>query len=172
MVLNVSDHTVIPESHKIHPYLSINKEAKQKKALLKRPAAAGAVKTEESEHIHCPKKKAKLEAAGVPHALAMKAKKAEPKVKEEIVEVPQSKIMKAMPDVTSSTTNAKPVHYWGGVIYTSLKAKKFRALRVRGDVHTEKSANWGKSRTEIEAWKEAVNAINEHHKGEKQSNKK
>ena len=37
---------------------------------------------------------------------------------EPIVEVPKSKIRKAMPSVTSPAATIKPVHYWGGVIYT------------------------------------------------------
>ena len=58
-------------------------------------------------------------------------------VKDEITEVPKAQIMKMMPKATNPDAKVKPVHYWGGVIYTAVKMKKFRALNVRGDEYSE-----------------------------------
>ena len=49
--------------------------------------------------------------------------------------------MSVMPKkLSANSPNPKPVRYWGGVIYSAVKAKKFRALKVRGDAYTESSA--------------------------------
>ena len=50
-------------------------------------------------------------------------------VKDEITGVPKAQIMKMMPKATNPDAKVKPVHYWGGVIYTAVKMKKFRALK-------------------------------------------
>lgn len=75
-------------------------------------------------------------------------------------EVPKSKIMAAMP---KSLSSAHPVRYWGGIIYTAVKARKFRALKVRGDSYTEASAAWGSDKPSKEAWRKCVKAIEDHH---------
>ena len=85
-------------------------------------------------------------------------------VKDEITEVPKAQIMKMMPKATNPDAKVKPVHYWGGVIYTAVKMKKFRALKVRGDNYSECSRQWGVSRTQKEAWTDCVRAIEARHK--------
>ena len=85
-----------------------------------------------------------------------------------IQEIPKSKILSAMPASTSSTKPIKPIHYWGGVIYTVAKQRKFRALRERGDRYSECSAVWGKTRTKTEAWKHVTTSIEKYrHVGKK-----
>ena len=69
-----------------------------------------------------------------------------------------------MPDVAGGTRPVQLVHYKGGVIYTALKTKKFRSLRVRGDNYSEKACSF-KVRSPKEAWIDAVAAIDSHHKG-------
>ena len=87
------------------------------------------------------------------------------KVKEEITEVAKAQIMKMMPKATNPDAKVKPVHYWGGVIYTAVKMKKFRALKVRGDNYSECSRQWGGgSRTQKEAWADCVRATEARHK--------
>ena len=82
------------------------------------------------------------------------------KVKKEDIEIiPKARIAQSMPKDTAGG-NPAPIHYGGGVVYTV--KKKFRALRVRGDVHSEKSFSWGSTRTKKEAWMEAIKAIDEH----------
>ena len=109
-------------------------------------------------------KKMKAEANAKIKSEAKPKIKAEPKTKiktEAEDEVPKSKIMSAMP---KDTANAKPVRYWGGIIYTASKARKFRALKVRGDNYTEASASWGSDRPSKDAWRKRVKAIEDHHK--------
>ena len=78
-------------------------------------------------------------------------------------DVPKSKILKAMPHIPKDGSSPKPVRYWGGVIYTAIKAKKFRALKERGNNYTESSASWGGSKPSKEAWVKCVKAIEKHH---------
>ena len=78
--------------------------------------------------------------------------------------MPPQKIRSSMPKFTNGTQTVQPVHYKGGVIYTALKAKMFRALRVRGDNYSEKACSF-KVRSPKEAWSDAVSAIDKHHKG-------
>ena len=87
-----------------------------------------------------------------------------PETKTEIEEVTPKKIRSSMPNVTGGTHPVQPVHYKGGVIYTALKARMFRALRVRGDNYSEKACSF-KVRSPKEAWIDAVAAIDSHHKG-------
>ena len=84
-------------------------------------------------------------------------------VKSEPMDIPKSKVMKAMPNVSSATAPSAPVHYWGGVIYTARKANRFRALREKGNDNSEKQCRWGKQRTAKEAWQVCVKAIEEYH---------
>ena len=48
------------------------------------------------------------------------------------------------------------------MIYTALKNKIFRALRVRHDKYSEKSCSF-KVKSKDEAWNDAVSAIDEHY---------
>jgi hypothetical protein len=90
--------------------------------------------------------------------------KAETKVKKEADDddVPKSKILKAMPLIPKDGSPPKPVRYWGGVIYTAIKAKKFRALKERGNNNSEASASLGGSKPSKEAWAKCVKAIEKH----------
>ena len=85
------------------------------------------------------------------------------KTKTEIEEVTPSNIKYSMPNVTGGKHQVQPVHYKGGVIYTVIKARKFRALRVRGDNYSEKACSF-KVRSPKKAWSDAVSAIEEHHR--------
>ena len=89
-----------------------------------------------------------------------KPAKAGKSVKDEIVEVAKKDIMKSCPSCKGKT-NPPPVHYGGGVIYTDVKRNKFRALKIRGDRYSEKSAGWSKSKPKSTAWKECIQAIDE-----------
>ena len=110
--------------------------------------------------------KAKKEPKAEPKTKTGPKVKVEPKCKAEADddEVPKSKIHKAMPTLPKDGSSPKPVKYWGGVIYTAAKAKKFRALKVRGDAYTEASASWGGDKPTKEAWAKCVKAIEQHHK--------
>ena len=90
---------------------------------------------------------------------------------EPIVEIPKSKILKAMPSVKSSTGTVKPVHYWGGVIYTVAKLRKFRALRQRDDKYSECSATWGNNRSQQDAWAHVTKSIEDYQKSGKSKRK-
>ena len=151
--------------------LKKTEDSKKKKALMKRPASDGAETTKpelKADDGPVPKVAKPAAAKASKHTkLEVKAKPAVKRrmsCKDEIVEVPKSKILKAMPKVNASKTNASPIHYWGGVIYTAMQAKRFRALKVRGDVYTEKQSSWGKTKTPSAAWNECVKAIEDHHK--------
>ena len=95
----------------------------------------------------------------------MKAKKAKP----EDEEIPKNKIMHAMPRLPSDGSNPKPVHYWGGVIYTARRTKQFRALRKRGDSYSESSAAWGGEKPSKDAWQKCVKAIESERKKQKRA---
>ena len=76
--------------------------------------------------------------------------------------IPRAKIFGAMPkSKPSDGSNPAPIHYNGGVIYTSWSSRKFRALTTRGDVYTEKSKGWTSNSRKpcIDAWKFCVAAI-------------
>ena len=109
--------------------------------------------------------KAKKEPKAEPTTKTEPKGKAEPKRKAaaDDDEVPKSKIHKAMPALPKDGSSPKPVKYWGGIIYTAAKAKKFRALKVRGNPYTEASASWGGDKPTKEAWTKCVKAIEEHH---------
>ncbi len=89
---------------------------------------------------------------------------------EDIDEVSPDKIIKAMP--SSSASAVPPVRYMGGVIYTVPKQHKFRALQIRGDAYSEKSAAWGARRSPKEVWKEVVAAIENHNQSKGRTAKK
>jgi len=94
------------------------------------------------------------------------AKKA-PRTKKEVAEVSEGAIIKAMPKPADGDSNPTPVHYKGGVVYTVVKSKLFRALAVRGDRYTERSASWaptGKHGSLPAAWKFAINYIENYKK--------
>ena len=71
-----------------------------------------------------------------------------------------------MPTMPGDGSNPRPVHYWGGIIYTARASKKFRALRVKGNTHTESSASWGGEKPNKAAWLKCVQAITAHYKKE------
>ena len=78
----------------------------------------------------------------------------------------KAKIMKVMPSkIGKDGKNPKRVNYKGGCIYAPFKAKKFRALKVRGDNYTEASASWGQAAPSSKAWKRCVEAIDKHEAG-------
>ena len=91
--------------------------------------------------------------------------KADTKVKkeEDDEDVPKSKILKAMPTIPKDGSAPKPVKYWGGIIYTAIKAKKFRALKERGNNYSEASASWGGYKPSKEVWVKCIKAIENHH---------
>ena len=94
-----------------------------------------------------------------------KSIKKESELAEEEADVPKSRIMASMPkNLPKDGSSPRPVRYWGGVIYTAAKAKKFRALRVRGDRWSEASAVWGGDKPSKEAWRKCVEAIEAHRK--------
>jgi len=76
--------------------------------------------------------------------------------------VPTNQKRPAIPQWTAKTEKVPAVQYKGGVIYTELKNRKFRALRVRHDKYTEKSCSF-KVKSKHEAWNDAVAAIDEHY---------
>ena len=85
---------------------------------------------------------------------------------EDMMEVTKADVIKARPKMPADGSNPKPVYYAGGAIYTSRVVKRFRALGVRGDRYTEKSAGWGPASegSEAKAWLVAVTSIDKHNK--------
>ena len=76
-----------------------------------------------------------------------------------VEDVPKSKILKQMPKVPSDGSNPPPVFYHGGVIYTSLKTKRFRALPRRGDMNHEKQTKWTTKKPSSADWKRCVQSM-------------
>jgi len=76
----------------------------------------------------------------------------------------EPKAIPNMPTMPSDGSNPRPVHYWGGIIYTARASRKFRALRVKGDTCTESSASWGGEKPNKAAWGKCVQAITAHYK--------
>jgi len=107
------------------------------------------------------RKKPPAAAAGVP----MKKAKSVKKPKAEIIEVPKTEILKRMPKLPADGSNPPPVHYNGGVIYTSRSVKRFRALRARGDKYSEQGAAWSAPSTMASAWKTVVHGIDSYKRG-------
>ena len=68
-----------------------------------------------------------------------------------------------MPALPKDGSNPAAVHYKGGVIYTSRKARSFRALTIRHDKYSEKNRSWGSDKPSGSAWKAVVDAIDEHY---------
>ena len=81
----------------------------------------------------------------------------------EMVNLSKQEIMKAMPKLTGKSEGAAPVRYKGGVIYTSVKSKWFRALRRRGDKYSEVRSSFRQT-PQKEAWTKAVHAIDDEYK--------
>lgn len=75
------------------------------------------------------------------------------------------KVKPGMPSLPKDGSNPKPVQYWGGIIYTARAAKKFRALKVKGDTYTEASASWGSDKPSKASWDKCVSAIKNHYSG-------
>ena len=76
--------------------------------------------------------------------------------------VPAKQKRPAIPQFTDKTEKVPAVHYKGGVIYTGLRNRLFRALRVKHDKYSEKSCSF-KVKSKHEAWNDAVSAIDEHY---------
>jgi len=145
---------------------ALNARNQTKQDLKKRPAAAPNNKVADDKTdkpVSGKKDKVKTEKS------AKKVKTEKPvktstakkiKMADDAADVPKSKIMAAMP---KSASNASPVRYWGGIIYTAAKARKFRALKVRGDNWSEASAAWGSDKPSKDVWRKCVKAIEDHH---------
>ena len=83
-------------------------------------------------------------------------------VKKEPMEiVTTSRIMSAMPKAITGS-NPPAVNYKKGVIYTSIKAKRFRALLVRGDKWQERSSAWGTKAKDKKEARATWKAIDNH----------
>ena len=145
-----------PDEANAEPKVKSKAEPKAKSKVKSEPT--GKVKSEPKGK---PATKVKVKVEGKPVTKV----KAETKVKKEADDddVPKSKILKAMPHIPKDGSSPKPVRYWGGVIYTAIKAKKFRALKERGNNYTEASASWGGSKPSKEAWVKCIKAIEKHH---------
>ena len=116
------------------------KAKRQKETLLKRPAA-------------CEKSMKSVKLEPGPSKTAMKDAKAQQEL------VPKSKIMSAMPKMPADGSNPPPVLYKDGVIYTSQKDRKFRALKNRGDRYSERSKTWVSKKPTKANWVFAVKHI-------------
>jgi hypothetical protein len=127
---------------------------------MKRPAAAaGAFIPQKNEKKVKKEVKSKTEAKP---ALKIERSNVNAVKKEPIEIVTTSRIMSAMPKAITGS-NPPAVNYKKGVIYTSIKAKRFRALLVRGDKWQERSSAWGtKAKDKKEAWATCVKAIDNH----------
>ena len=75
------------------------------------------------------------------------------------VEVSKKEIHKALPKIEKGGGNPMPVRYSGGVIYSSVKDKKFRALTTRGDNYSEKGASWKSAKPTMKAWRQSIDHI-------------
>ena len=141
----------------------------------KRPAAA-VVKSApgvKEESVKPTKANAK-QAASSASAAKVEVKDEKPmkaNVKGAIEEIPKAHILKAMPATRHDGSNPPPVHYAGGVIYTSSNNRKFKCLTIRADKWSEKQVAWGTTRTKQEAWKIAVAAIDAKRKEESKKKK-
>ena len=104
-----------------------NAAAKRKvdQLLLKRPAA----KTEPSEATPI-KKEAK----------AARAKKVGSPKKP--ITVTAATVLRNMPILRKDGSNPAPVYNKAGVIHTSRRSKRFRAVRTRGDMYSESGFPW------------------------------
>ena len=126
------------------------------------PKAKSKVKSEPTGKAKSERKGRNVKVEGKP----VKKVNAGTKVKkeEDDEDIPKSKILKAIPALPKDGSAPKPVKYWGGIIYTAIKAEKFRALKERGNNYSEASASWGGSKPSKEAWVKCVKAI-ENHRG-------
>ena len=136
-------------------------KAAEKKAEREALKADGALKKKKKKDPAAPKD------AAVMKKPAMKADRVKAEHVQQVAkEVSQADILKAMPK-DKAGGNPDPVLYRGGVVYTLQPKKMFRALKVKGDKWTEKSAGWGKTKTKKEAWKACIDAIDDHVKNAK-----
>jgi len=126
-------------------------KAEEEVTVAKRPAA----KAEDN-----PPKKIKTEPAANAGA---KPPTKQTKVKDEPKEVSKAGVMKAMPrTLPSDGSNPPPVLYKGGILYTSRKAMKFRALTEKGNKYSETQRSWGGDKPSKDAWQSCVTAIEKH----------
>jgi hypothetical protein len=151
-----------------------DKETKKAVAAAKKAAAKAAAKSEEGEACDAEppaRKRGRPAKTEKPKTEKLKTEETK-KLKKEITEVSESSILKAMPKPKEGDENPTPVHYKGGVVYTVVGSKLFRALAVRGDRYTEKRASWastGKHGSLPAAWKFAISHIENFKKKKKES---
>ena len=114
------------------------------------------------------KKKRKLailreEAARAKNVKAAKKERVK-KEQQEIEILSKADVMKAMPKgEDDSHDNPPAVHFKTGCIYTAIKPRRFRALLIRNDKYTERSAAWGKNAADKKAaWAKLVTSIDKH----------
>ena len=81
------------------------------------------------------------------------------------VEVTKREIRKTLLKLEKGGGNPHPVRYNGGVIYSSVKDKKFRALTTRGDNYSEKGASWKSAKPTMKAWRQSIDHIDTARKG-------
>ena len=156
-------------SESLDDYARAAIEALGKRNVKKQKEAAerAALKAAEKKALKINKKPAAPEDAAVMKKPAMKADRVKAEHVQQVAkEVSQADILKAMPK-DKAEGNPDPVLYRGGVVYTLQPKKMFRALKVKGDKWTEKSAGWGKTKTKKEAWKACIDAIDDHVKNAK-----
>ena len=136
------------------------RNVRKKEEAKKRPAAAKCTADKTSSAGAGKKANRKADKAG------SASTKGKPSKAEVEAIMTKAKIMKVMPSkLGSNGKNPKPVAYKGGCIYTSFKARKFRALKVRGDYYSEAQASWGQKAPSAKAWKKCVEAIDKHGAG-------
>ena len=129
-----------------------SKAPKKAPASKKRPAAAK--KTMKKQAVIKPEPK--------PAASAKTAKSAAKRGSAAVpIECP--KVKPGMPSLPKDGSNPRPVQYWGGIVYTARAAKKFRALKVKGDTYTEASASWGGDKPTRASWDKCLTAIKNHY---------
>ena len=160
-------------SESLDEYARAAIEALGKRNVRKKTEAAekAALKAAEKKALKDKTKPAAPKVAAVMKKPAMKSDRVKAEHVQQVAkEVSQADILKAMPK-DKAAGNPDPVLYRGGVVYTLQPKKMFRALKVKGDKWTEKSAGWGKTKTKKEAWKACIDAIDDHVKNAKKQKK-
>jgi hypothetical protein len=160
-------------SESLDEYARAAIEALGKRNVRKKAEAAekSALKAAEKAALKDKTKPAAPKVAAVMKKPAMKSDRVKAEHVQQVAkEVSQADILNAMPK-DKAAGNPDPVLYRGGVVYTLQPKKMFRALKVKGDKWTEKSAGWGKTKTKKEAWKACIDAIDDHVKNAKKQKK-
>lgn len=89
-----------------------------------------------------------------------------PAARQAAQEVAKKDITSALPVVPKGGGNPPPVRYNGGVVYSSLKTKSFRTLRIVGDPYSEKNVKWGANTPTMKAWRTSIKVIDDARKDE------